>query len=97
MLAFASTTAPASRSRRTCVASRAGTYPASDSDPAVVWRPAVSKLSFTTTGTQWSAPIGAPARRPASSESATRRAAGSASTSALSAGPLRSYASARRR
>ena len=50
MFDFARTIAPASSSRLTIVASSRGVHPRSASDPAVVCRPAVWKLSFTMSG-----------------------------------------------
>ena len=56
-LALPSTTMPASRSRATSGASsRGGGMSASASEPAVVARPAVSMLSFTSTGMPCSGP-----------------------------------------
>ena len=57
MFDFASTIAPAARMRATIVASCMGIQPFSASEPAVVCRSCVSKLSFTIIGTQWSGPI----------------------------------------
>ena len=45
------TIAPASRTRRTASASRAGTWPANIAEPYVVTTPAVSKMSLTAIGT----------------------------------------------
>jgi len=52
MLDFASTMAPAPLIRWTMNASRAGTKPCSDSEPAVVGSSVVWKLSLTIIGTQ---------------------------------------------
>ena len=84
---LASTMAPAARMRCTMKASCSGTNPCSESEPAVVGRSAVSKLSFTITGMQCSAPVGAPPRRAVSSESATLSARGLTTMIALIAGP----------
>ncbi len=57
-LLLARTTAPAARMRATMVASRRGIHPLRASDPAVVCRSRVSKLSLTIIGMQCSAPTG---------------------------------------
>ncbi len=70
-------TAPASRSRPTTNASRAGVTSPSANDPAVVsMRSAVSMLSFTRTGIPWSDPRTLPERRSASIASAISSASG---------------------
>ena len=69
MLVLAKSTAPASRSLRAAVASRAsasGANAKSALDPAVVGAPGTTKLSFTATG--------APSRRESGGEPAARRA-----------------------
>ena len=55
------TTAPASTSRLTTVASYGGTNPSSMLEPAVVRTPRVTRLSFTTSGTPASGPTSSPA------------------------------------
>jgi hypothetical protein len=97
MLDFASTMAPAARMRCTMNASRCGIHPCSESDPAVVGRSVVWKLSFTMTGMQCSAPRLPPAAAWRSSESATASARGFTTMSELSAGPVLSYAAIRSR
>ena len=87
MFDLASTIAPASRMRRTIVASRGGIHPLRASEPAVVWRSFVSKLSLTIIGTQWSGPVSPSRAKRRSSESATVSAAGFSVTIALMAGP----------
>jgi hypothetical protein len=93
------TTAPASRSRETTKASRAGAgAPTSASDPAVVIiRSAVSMLSFTSTGTPCSGPRTRPAARSRSRSAAIATASGFTSMTALRAGPRRSTSSMRAR
>src|SRR5664280_2576465 len=61
-LVEASTTAPASRSRPTSGASRAG-RPRSDAEPAAPGSPVTSMLSFTITGTPCNGPRDAPRSR----------------------------------
>lgn len=95
MFDLASMTAPASRSLRTMKASRGGAESFSERDPAVVGMSTVSKLSFTITGTQCSGPARPDRPNCASSASAAAKAPGFTMTIALSAGPLRSYASIR--
>ena len=70
-------TAPASRSRPTTNASRAGLASPSANDPAVVFmRSAVSMLSLTSTGIPWSDPRTSPERRSASIALAISSASG---------------------
>jgi hypothetical protein len=85
-LALPRITAPASRSRPTRNASRAGATSPSANDPAVVFmRSAVSTLSFTSTGIPWSGPRTRPERRSASSVSAISSAWGFVSSTERSA------------
>ncbi len=72
-LVLPSTTAPASRSRVTSAASRAG-RPSRAVEPAAPGRPVTSMLSLTATGTPWSGPRSAPRARSASRSTATARA-----------------------
>ena len=67
-------TAPASRSRRTGTASSAGTWSAKISDPIVVRTPLVNTRSFTENGTPWSGPSGSPRITAASARRAVSRA-----------------------
>ena len=97
MLVFAMMIAPASRIFLTWNASRFDIQPESDSDPAVVGRPIVSKLSFTATGMHCNGFV-IPARAISAS---IARASSSAFEftvmMALIAGPFLSYASMRSR
>ena len=93
----ASTMAPAFLICRTMVASCSGFHPSSASDPPVVCRPTVSKLSFTIMGMQCIGPVGPPVAYRLSSESATASASGFTRTIALMAGPRLSRASMRSR
>ena len=97
MFDLASTIAPASRMRATIVASCLGIHPLSASEPAVVCRSFVSKLSFTIIGTQCSGPVSPSFANRLSSESAIASAFGFNVTSALMAGPCLSYAAIRAR
>src|SRR3954471_24538264 len=62
MFDFARTIAPAALIFATWVASRFGIHPRRASEPAVVWRSFVSKLSFTIIGTQCRGPTSSLAR-----------------------------------
>ena len=75
-LVLPSTTMPASRRRRTSVASRAGGSSASARDPAVEASPAVSMLSLTSTGRPCSGDRLRPAAVSRSADSASARAWG---------------------
>ena len=86
-LALPSTTIPASRSRATIGASsRGGGMSTNASDPAVVARPAVSMLSFTSTGTPCNGLRGRPRAASASSRVASSRASGLIVQTALISG-----------
>ena len=74
MLVLAITTASASRTRRTMKASSGGRLPIRAIEPPVVGRSCVSKLSFTSMGTQNSGPSSSPAATAASISSALPRA-----------------------
>ena len=87
MLVLPMTIAPASRRRARKGASRGGWLSSSASDPAVVGRSTVSKLSCTATGTQNSGPRNAPPAVPRSSASACATAWGLSARKALSGGP----------
>ena len=84
MFVLATTTAPASRMRRTMKASSGGVLFASAIEPPVVTMSWVSKLSLTSMGTQKRGPGSSPAARAASSASARSRAAGFTTVIALS-------------
>ena len=97
-LVLPSRTAPASRSRRTTVASASGGCPTSASEPAVVCIPsAVAMLSLTITGMPCRGPRTRPATRSASRSRAVASASSASSTTDRSAGPARSSAATRRR
>ena len=83
--------------RATIVASCLGIHPLSASEPAVVCRSFVSKLSFTIIGTQCSGPVSPSFAKRLSSESAMASASGFSVMSALMAGPCLSYAAMRAR
>src|SRR6185369_1519181 len=97
MFDFARMIAPAARIFRTIAASRVGIQPFNASDPAVVCKSFVSKLSFTIIGMQCSCPVSPSVRYRLSSESAIARAFGLIVTIALIAGPFLSYAAMRSR
>ena len=71
MFVLARTMAPASLTRFTRNASLLDTKPSSASDPFALCSPTVSKLSFTSIGTQWSGPTGPEAAKRASSAAAS--------------------------
>ena len=97
MFALPMMTAPAAFSRATWKASSGGYHPASAIAPAVVGRPATSKLSLTTTGMPCSGPRGPDAARSRSSASASSNARPLSEIIAFSAGPRSSYAAMRAR
>ena len=89
MLDLASTIAPASLIRFTRNASLFETNPLSDSDPAALCRPIVSKLSFTMAGTQCSGPTRPDcAKRRSRSSACFTVASGLMTTIAFSEGPF---------
>ena len=97
MFALPMTTAPAAFSRATWKASSGGYHSASAIAPAVVGRPATSKLSLTTTGMPCSGPRAPDAARSRSSASASSSARPLSAIIAFSAGPRSSYAAMRAR
>ncbi len=84
MLVLARTMASASRSRRTMKASSGGRLSASATEPPVVGRSWVSKLSLTRSGAQNSGPGSSPAASRASISSARSSARGLTIEMALS-------------
>jgi hypothetical protein len=90
MLALPRRTAPAAVSFATRKASSGGVEPSSISDPAVVGRSAVSKLSLTTTGMPCSGERRPLRRRSASRARAVSSAFGMTTINPRNWGPLRS-------
>ena len=80
-------TAPAARSLATTVESRSGTEFCSATLPAVVGRPATSRLSLTSTGMPCSGPRTLPVARSRSRRLASCSARGLTIRTALSPGP----------